>query len=398
MISRESSDRSDVFRSFGLVLFFSLLGLVTYSVARSKPEKLPSKVSNEDIDKNELLSNNIVAHLKGVLDDRGIKNTEIKEVYSLTKDNESEKISVSVTNESANGASIEKIHLALKKTPSGDTEISEIKLSKKLSEKATTGRSEKPFGVKTGYSDDVLFVVDYFISALRDLNYESAISYCLPDQSLVQKIAGLCIMIETADFKVSEEYPIEVLSTYENSSIFRINFHSLNYQKNFHFTIGLELDYEVQNPLWKISKIHLDEAFASYFSPEDSKLPFVPIRTNLNEGDCLVVYFDFKSSELSRRTQKQLLILKNFLDVFNNNSLKIYGHADEIGSQDFNMNLSIERATEVKKFLISNGIENSKINIYGKGESQEWLPNRLSSGTDNPIGRSYNRRVEIFVD
>ena len=131
MISRESSDRSDVFRSFGLVLFFSLLGLVTYSVARSKPEKLPSKVSNEDIDKDELLSNNIVAHLKGVLDDRGIKNTEIKEVYSLTKDNESEKISVSVTNESANGASIEKIHLALKKTPSGDTEISEIKLSKK---------------------------------------------------------------------------------------------------------------------------------------------------------------------------------------------------------------------------------------------------------------------------
>ena len=53
---RESSDRSDVFRSFGLVLFFSLLGLVTYSVARSKPEKLPSKVSNEDIDKDELLS------------------------------------------------------------------------------------------------------------------------------------------------------------------------------------------------------------------------------------------------------------------------------------------------------------------------------------------------------
>ena len=108
MISRESSDRSDVFRSFGLVLFFSLLGLVTYSVARSKPEKLPSKVSNEDIDKDELLSTNIVAHLKGVLDDRGIKNTEIKEVYSLTKDNESEKISVSVTNESANGLLLKK--------------------------------------------------------------------------------------------------------------------------------------------------------------------------------------------------------------------------------------------------------------------------------------------------
>ena len=103
------------------------------------------------------------------------------------------------------------------------------------------------------------------------------------------------------------------------------------------------------------------------FSPEDSKLPFVPIRTNLNEGDCLVVYFDFKSSELSHRTQKQLLILKNFLDVFNNNSLKIYGHADEIGSQDFNMNLSIERATEVKKFLMSNGIENSKSISMGKG-------------------------------
>ena len=77
MISRESSDRSDVFRSFGLVLFFRYWVRHLFC-ARSKPEKLPSKVSNEDIDKDELLSNNIVAHLKEFLTIEELKILRLK--------------------------------------------------------------------------------------------------------------------------------------------------------------------------------------------------------------------------------------------------------------------------------------------------------------------------------
>ena len=398
MISRNSSDKSDVFRSFGLVVFFSFLGLITYSVARVKSEKQPSKVSNDFNNASEFLSDGIVENIKNVLKEGGIENIEIKQIYPLTKDNETEKFSVSIADKDSAGDLSEKIHVGIKKSSSGDPKISEINLSKNLSSKANFSNRENIFNVKVNHHDDALFVADYFVSALRDLNYETAVSYCLPDQGLVEKIAGLCIMIEGGKFIVSHENPIEILESLEKSSVLRIHLDSTKNQKTFNFTIQLSSEYQGQNSLWNINKIYLEEAFSSYFSLEDTKFPFVPVRTDLNTGDCLVVYFDFKSSELSQRSQNQLQILADVLNIIQKSSLKIYGHADEIGSQDFNMNLSIERAFSVKNFLISKGIETSKIDVYGKGESQEWLPNRLASGTDNPIGRSYNRRVEIYLD
>tara|TARA_B100001769_G_scaffold158823_1_gene124670 strand:+ start:382 stop:1524 length:1143 start_codon:yes stop_codon:yes gene_type:complete len=380
------------------VVFFSFLGLITYSVARVKSEKQPSKVSNDFNNASEFLSDGIVENIKNVLKEGGIENIEIKQIYPLAKDNETERFSVSIADKDSAGDLSEKIHVGIKKSSSGDPKISEINLSKNLSSKANFSNRENIFNVKVNHHDDALFVADYFVSALRDLNYETAVSYCLPDQGLVEKIAGLCIMIEGGKFIVSQENPIEILESLENSSVLRIHLDSTNNQKTFNFTIQLSSEYQGQNSLWNINKIYLEEAFSSYFSLEDTKFPFVPVRTDLNTGDCLVVYFDFKSSELSQRSKNQLQILADVLNIIQKSSLKIYGHADEIGSQDFNMNLSIKRAFSVKNFLISKGIETSKIDVYGKGESQEWLPNRLASGTDNPIGRSYNRRVEIYLD
>ena len=398
MISRNSSDKSDVFRSFGLVVFISFLGLITYSVAWVKSDRQPSIVSNDFNNASEFLSDGIVENIKNVLKEGGIENIEIKQIYPLAKDNETERFSVSIADKDSTGDGSEKIHVGIKKSSSGDPKISEINLSKNLSSKANFSNRENIFDVKVNHHDDALFVADYFVSALRDLNYETAVSYCLHDQGLVEKIAGLCIMIEGGKFIVSQENPIEILESLENSSVLRIHLDSTNNQKTFNFTIQLSSEYQGQNSLWNINKIYLEEAFSSYFSLEDTKFPFVPVRTDLNTGDCLVVYFDFKSSELSQRSKNQLQILADVLNIIQKSSLKIYGHADEIGSQDFNMNLSIERAFSVKNFLISKGIETSKIDVYGKGESQEWLPNRLASGTDNPIGRSYNRRVEIYLD
>ena len=398
MISRNSSDKSDVFRSFGLVVFISFLGLITYSVAWVKSERQPSKVSNDFNNTFEFLPDGVVENIKDVLKEGGIENIEIKQIYPLAKDNETERFSVSIADKDSAGDVSEKIHVGIKKASSGDPKISEINLSKNLSTKANFSNRENIFNVKVNDNDDALFVADYFVSALRDLNYETAVSYCMPDQGLAEKIAGLCIMIEGGNFIVSQENPIEILESLENSSVLRIHLDSTNNQKTFYFTIQLSSDYQGQNSLWNINKIYLEDAFSSYFSLEDTKFPFVPVRTDLKTGDCLVVYFDFKSSELSQRSQNQLQILADVLNIIQKNSLKVYGHADEIGSQDFNMNLSIERALSVKNFLISKGIETAKIDVYGKGESQEWLPNRLASGTDNPIGRSYNRRVEIYLD
>ena len=67
------------------------------------------------------------------------------------------------------------------------------------------------------------------------------------------------------------------------------------------------------------------------------------------------------------------------------------GHTDSVGTDAYNQKLSVRRADAVKKYLVSKGIADSRIQIEGKGESQPVADNK----TDD--GRAKNRRVQIEV-
>jgi len=72
------------------------------------------------------------------------------------------------------------------------------------------------------------------------------------------------------------------------------------------------------------------------------------------------------------------------------------GHTDSIGSDAYNMKLSMRRAESVKAYLISRGVDANRIQTVGKGKRQPVAPNKLN-GKDNPAGRALNRRVEVEV-
>jgi OOP family OmpA-OmpF porin len=67
------------------------------------------------------------------------------------------------------------------------------------------------------------------------------------------------------------------------------------------------------------------------------------------------------------------------------------GHTDSVGTDAYNQKLSVRRADAVKKYLVSKGIADNRIQIQGKGESQPVADNK----TDD--GRAKNRRVQIEV-
>jgi outer membrane protein OmpA-like peptidoglycan-associated protein len=78
--------------------------------------------------------------------------------------------------------------------------------------------------------------------------------------------------------------------------------------------------------------------------------------------------------------------------------LQISGHTDALGAEDYNKDLSRRRAEVVTSTLKSLGVNATQIVETGMGASLPLDPNRRQDGTDNPEGRSRNRRTEIYLD
>jgi len=76
----------------------------------------------------------------------------------------------------------------------------------------------------------------------------------------------------------------------------------------------------------------------------------------------------------------------------------ISGHTDSKGAEAYNLELSKKRAEAVKQWLVNQaGIDPSRIETTGKGESEPVAANTHPDGSDNPEGRQKNRRVEIKI-
>lgn len=78
-------------------------------------------------------------------------------------------------------------------------------------------------------------------------------------------------------------------------------------------------------------------------------------------------------------------------ELSSTDKIKITGYTDSTGPSDFNKKLSLRRAEAVRAYLVSIGVDPSKLEIVGEGEDKPVADN----GTKE--GRAKNRRVEIEV-
>lgn len=109
------------------------------------------------------------------------------------------------------------------------------------------------------------------------------------------------------------------------------------------------------------------------------------------------ILFKFDSSALDREAQIELE--KIIPTLISNPSLEIEikGFTDNIGSAEYNLELSGERAQNVYNYLNNSGVDPARMTCLGRGETEFVSYNKNSDGTDNPEGRRYNRRVSISV-
>ena len=72
--------------------------------------------------------------------------------------------------------------------------------------------------------------------------------------------------------------------------------------------------------------------------------------------------------------------------------IQINGHTDNTGNDATNMALSLKRAEAVVQYLISKGIESTRVSAKGFGSQRP-----LVSNEDEAEGREINRRTEVEI-
>ncbi len=101
---------------------------------------------------------------------------------------------------------------------------------------------------------------------------------------------------------------------------------------------------------------------------------------------------------LHPRAQAQLNIVASILKASPSKNLKIGGHTDAKGSDQYNVALSQRRAAAVKQYFLDQGVPPLQVETVGFGKALPLSPNANPDGSDNPEGRSRNRRAEILLD
>lgn len=100
-------------------------------------------------------------------------------------------------------------------------------------------------------------------------------------------------------------------------------------------------------------------------------------------------YFDFDKADLRPKNREILSRIAGILLASTGYRLFVDGHTDQVGSAEYNQQLSEKRASSVRDYLVSAGVPDDLMEVRGFGKSAP----RVMAGT----GSSKNRRVEIGI-
>jgi OmpA-OmpF porin, OOP family len=132
----------------------------------------------------------------------------------------------------------------------------------------------------------------------------------------------------------------------------------------------------------------LQENFKSlYLKQQEDKAPVVGEYLNY------LVHFPFNDSKgLTEYSQGRLKAMLGYMQHFPKTKVVVVGHADFFGDDEINVKLVDERAQTVYDFLISNGLDKSRIRLTTPAET------KVIVAEDTKLGNTKNRRVEFLVE
>ncbi|WP_104734899.1 OmpA family protein [Hanstruepera ponticola] len=103
------------------------------------------------------------------------------------------------------------------------------------------------------------------------------------------------------------------------------------------------------------------------------------------------VYFATDKYNINSASQETLNKLIGVFKEYPDTNILVVGHTDSVGSEDYNMTLSKNRANAVTDYLSGNGISRGRLNTNWFGETQPMHDNSTAAG------RAKNRRVNVAI-
>ncbi len=166
-----------------------------------------------------------------------------------------------------------------------------------------------------------------------------------------------------------------------------INFKGIvNYVK----IIGLDLNGS--SPGFDVARVYgLPIANIDRYVSEDEMIDYLEDPNSLQRRIHLSpIEFDFDSYDLNPEGIVYLDDLIKVLLAYPELKLKIVGHTDNIGTEEFNEALSKKRAKSVYNYFVDKGLRPSNLTYEGRGTREPLAHN------DSEKGRRKNRRVEVI--
>jgi len=103
------------------------------------------------------------------------------------------------------------------------------------------------------------------------------------------------------------------------------------------------------------------------------------------------ILFATNSYELTKASK---LAIETFIEFMNDNQsveVELQGHTDNVGSAEYNLTLSENRANAVYQYLISKGIAENRLTYKGYGQEKPIADNSTVAG------RAKNRRTIFLI-
>ncbi len=107
--------------------------------------------------------------------------------------------------------------------------------------------------------------------------------------------------------------------------------------------------------------------------------------------DSSAIQFEFDRASLRQENRELLSRVAGILLTSSDYRVQIFGHTDDVGTEQYNQELSERRAAAVRDYLIQVGIAPEIITSKGMGKSSPRVPEKTV------VARARNRRVELAV-